>query len=291
VNLTVEQRVEEQAEAKIEKETAARNSLSIDKAYFVKGLLLSSLLIILLFVFQTLIFRAIAIKDQGQEKSQTIPQTQAQAQKSKSNLQLKEQMRLLSIQVAKNTQANLSYIKNTALEDTIIKQEISKVFDANKVANKRLDDIETKLTEAETKNLSQTSDEVILYQSKKHETLWSIAKENYGKGYYYPVLIELNPGLSIYNHFSYGNIRILKKQAKALEIYKQNTFKKNNIIYYRYPVLFQDSWEKISKRFYGNSHKAGDLISINSVSPISIDLSIDLTEGMRVAIPVMGQNK
>ena len=69
--------------------------------------------------------------------------------------------------------------------------------------------------------VTQQEEHIILYQSTKDDTLWSIAKKFYGSGIYYPVILKMNPGLSLKNHQRYGKIKLFKQHKNMLESYKK----------------------------------------------------------------------
>ncbi len=66
-------------------------------------------------------------------------------------------------------------------------------------------------------------DNSFAYQSNENETLWSISKKFYVHGKYYPVILKENPGLTIYNHLSYGKILINPNQHQIRKLYQQIT--------------------------------------------------------------------
>lgn len=80
---------------------------------------------------------------------------------------------------------------------------------------KQTNKTETKQEFAQEKAIKK----LISYKSHNSETLWSIAKKFYGKGIYYPVILEMNPGLTLNNHKAYGAIKLFKRQAAMLDVY------------------------------------------------------------------------
>lgn len=70
-------------------------------------------------------------------------------------------------------------------------------------------------------HIHHNSLEFINYRSKESDTLWSISKHFYGMGIYYPVILKINPGLTIYNHENYGIIKIIKDKLQLMTQYQQ----------------------------------------------------------------------
>ena len=80
---------------------------------------------------------------------------------------------------------------------------------------------EQKPEQGNINHIHHNSLEFISYRSKESDTLWSISKHFYGMGIYYPVILKINPGLTIYNHENYGIIKIIKGKSQLMTQYQQ----------------------------------------------------------------------
>jgi nucleoid-associated protein YgaU len=118
----------------------------------------------------------------------------------------------------------------------------------------------------------------LYHEPRKGETLWSIAKRYYGKGGFYPVLLEHNPGLGIYFDPDYGGIRVLKDRQRAKEVFAAVMSSRGNSTLFRYRVVEGDTWEQVSRRLFGHASKATELATLNP--------SIGLVAGERVFVPL-----
>jgi len=74
---------------------------------------------------------------------------------------------------------------------------------------------------AAKKEESSKEPEFWIYNAKEDDTLWDIAEKYYGKGGYYPVLLEHNPHIGIYDIGKGVALNILKNRDDASEIYKK----------------------------------------------------------------------
>jgi LysM domain len=97
------------------------------------------------------------------------------------------------------------------------------------------------------------------------DTLWGIAKRHYGTGHLYPVLLALNPGLGI--HFSPGaEIRLPADRVAAQRLLAGVVAERKGRRVLRYPVVADDTWERISRRLYGHTRAAAGLRHLNGGS-------------------------
>jgi len=64
------------------------------------------------------------------------------------------------------------------------------------------------------------------YRAAPAKTLWQIAWRFYGKGIYYPVLLEDNPGLAVHGPLDVRTLRIAGQREHAQETYRR-------LVYYR----------------------------------------------------------
>lgn len=122
-------------------------------------------------------------------------------------------------------------------------------------------------------------DEAFLYhEPKKGETLWSIARRYYDSGHFYPVLLEYNPGLGIYFNRSYGRIKVLRNRQRAKQVLNEVMTVRGNATLIRYKVTKGDTWERISKRFYGSTADVAKLLAANP--------QVVLAPGGRIVVPM-----
>ncbi len=125
----------------------------------------------------------------------------------------------------------------------------------------------------------QDENEVFHYHElQPGERLWDIAKQYYGNGYLYPVLLEYNPGLGIYYDLDYGKIKILRDPRKANAVLEELVSVGEKGTLFQYKVADGDSWRRISRRFFGNSNKVSTLKGLNP--------NARLVPGERISIPL-----
>lgn len=89
-----------------------------------------------------------------------------------------------------------------------------------------------------------------IYSAAEKDTLWDISKKYYGSGYYYPVILEYNSHLSIYQIGKGVRIKILKNGSQAKGIYRKITERKGNKLYWYYTVAEGDTLQSVARRFY-----------------------------------------
>ncbi len=134
---------------------------------------------------------------------------------------------------------------------------------------------ETPIAETAT----QDEDDSFLYHpSSQTDTLWDIAKRYYGKGHFYPVLLEYNPGLSIYYDRNYGKIKVLRDPQKAQQVLKSLVTISSKGTLFQYRVEQGDTWRHLSRRFFGHGGKTTELMTLNE--------NIELVPGQRISIPL-----
>lgn len=122
-------------------------------------------------------------------------------------------------------------------------------------------------------------DEAFLYhEPKKGETLWSIARRYYDSGHFYPVLLEYNPGLGVYFNRSYGRIKVLRNRQRAKQVLNEVMTVRGNATLIQYRVTKGDTWERIAKRFYGNTAELAKILAANP--------QVVLAPGDRVVVPM-----
>ena len=95
-------------------------------------------------------------------------------------------------------------------------------------------------------------EDFIIYRWQEKDTLWGVAKKNWGWGKLYPVLLETNGFLNIHSNRIGQKIKILKNKKKVQRIYKKVIVKANQKRYMRYNIKEEDNWDILSLRFYGD---------------------------------------
>ena len=89
------------------------------------------------------------------------------------------------------------------------------------------------------------------YEATGDETLWRISKKCYGSGFYFPVLMELNSGLGVYNLEKGARLKIFRNADRAEKLYHGIIRVAGKRVWYGYRVVKGDSFEGIAKKFYG----------------------------------------
>ena len=87
------------------------------------------------------------------------------------------------------------------------------------------------------------------YHATDKDTLWTIARDFYGSGIFYPVLMEHNPDISVYRISSKDTLRYLCDRTQATGIYKSITGWKQKRLYWNYTVRCGDTQKTIIKRY------------------------------------------
>ncbi len=88
-----------------------------------------------------------------------------------------------------------------------------------------------------------------IYRAKEEDTLWTIARDLYGSGIFYPVLMENNPKLSVYSIGSKDSIRYMCDKTRVAGVYKTIIGYKQNRPFWKYRVRPGDTRKGIIKRY------------------------------------------
>ena len=115
-----------------------------------------------------------------------------------------------------------------------------------------------------------------VYWATEKDTLWDISQRHYGSGNYYPVLLEHNRHIGIYDVGAGTQIKILKNTATAQNIYKKITEKKGNNLYWYYSVTEGDTMQSVADKFYRTKNMLKQIASLNP--------DIDLRPGKQIKI-------
>jgi LysM repeat protein len=114
------------------------------------------------------------------------------------------------------------------------------------------------------------------YRATEKDTLWDISQKYYGLGNYYPVFLEHNSHLGIYDIGDGIQIKILKDTAMAQGIYKKITEKKGDSIYWYYTVAEGDTLRSVAGKFYKTKNMIKLITDNNS--------EVDLKSGEKIRI-------
>ena|GEM_PF-2405874 len=101
------------------------------------------------------------------------------------------------------------------------------------------------------------------YEVGENETLWRIAEKCYGSGFYFPVLMELNPGLGVYNLEKGERLKIFKDAGRAEHLYRQIIRVAGKRVWYGYRVIKGDSLKGIAVKLYGSAGSVQRMMSDN----------------------------
>ena len=117
------------------------------------------------------------------------------------------------------------------------------------------------------------------YRAKEEDTLWTIARDLYGSGIFYPVLMENNPRLSVYSIGSKDSIRYMCDKTRVAGVYKTIIGYKQNRPFWKYRVRPGDTRKGIIKRYCLNQKNC--LVEDKLLEPV---LEPVLEPGMTIGI-------
>jgi hypothetical protein len=115
-----------------------------------------------------------------------------------------------------------------------------------------------------------------IYEATYEDTLWRISKKQYGAGFYFPVIMECNPGIRIYDVKKGVRVKIFKDPAMAEKLYNENARIEGDRTYYHYLVLEDDTFESIALKFYRQGYMKNRIMDLNP--------HVKLRAGMRIKI-------
>jgi len=114
--------------------------------------------------------------------------------------------------------------------------------------------LEKKTGTPETPEITETIDKIReqcfnTYRATDKDSLWTIARDLYGSGFFYPVLMEHNPDISVYSISSKDTLRYLCDKTQAAGVYKVITGTKQKRRYWNYTVRSSDTRKAIIDRY------------------------------------------
>ncbi|MBN2061852.1 MAG: LysM peptidoglycan-binding domain-containing protein [Deltaproteobacteria bacterium] len=115
-----------------------------------------------------------------------------------------------------------------------------------------------------------------IYEATDEDTLWRISKKQYGSGFYFPVIMECNPGIRVYDVQKGVRVKIFKDPGMAEKLYNENARIEGNRAYYHYLVLEDDTFESIALKFYKQGYMKNRIMDLNP--------HVKLRAGMRIKI-------
>jgi len=148
----------------------------------------------------------------------------------------------------------LSKVLNTFSVEPLKKKqnEIVKIEHRIEQLQNDLSSLNKLYSKLEVSSKSKQQEDFIIYRWQEKDTLWGVAKKNWGWGKLYPVLLETNGFLNIHSNRIGQKIKILKNKKKVQRIYKKVIVKANQKRYMRYNIKEEDNWDILSLRFYGD---------------------------------------
>ena len=156
----------------------------------------------------------------------------------------------------------LSVPKKTSIQASPLKKRDLVVFEQKTGGNERLQEVSSE-RQREKDSCSQDT-AFWTYTANENDTLWGIAKKHYGSGHYYPVLLEHNPNVGIYNVGDGVRLRILKYSGLAKKINESITEREGNKLYFHYRVAEGDTLGSLACKFYKTRDMLKRITDLNS---------------------------
>jgi LysM repeat protein len=117
-----------------------------------------------------------------------------------------------------------------------------------------------------------------IYEANEKDTLWGIAEKYYGHGMYYPVLLEHNPYLDIYNIDTGTTLKILEERSQAKEIFEEITERNGSRLFWHYTVTDGDTLKAIANRFY----KTEDMLK--RITELNQDINLEPGDRIKIVL-------
>jgi LysM repeat protein len=109
----------------------------------------------------------------------------------------------------------------------------------------------------------QRSDRFWIYQADEHDTLWGLAEKYYGQGRYYPVILEHNPGVGIYEIGRGITLTMVNDRQAVKKLLGEITERKGPRLFWYYTVVGGDTWNSIARRFYKTEDQLPQVTDLN----------------------------
>ncbi len=119
-------------------------------------------------------------------------------------------------------------------------------------------------------------DEFRVIEADDTDTLWKISEDFYGRGIYYPVILEHNPHVDIYGIGSGTKLKILQDPEGVPEIYKEIAERRGSNLFWRYTVTQGDTLQSIAVRFHKTEDGIRQILELNP--------ALELKPGERIII-------
>ena len=126
-------------------------------------------------------------------------------------------------------------------QDKILAEVTAKIESVYSELHRRPKPAGTITADPQEESARGTKNSFEFYQALETDTLWGIAKQFYGSGFYYPVLLTHNPSLAIYRIGKKDRIAILKDTGRVKQIYSEITDNENGCLYWYYTILPGDT--------------------------------------------------
>lgn len=151
----------------------------------------------------------------------------------------------------------IALAKDVALkQDLSLKQDIESLGIILRENGTRLNRIESTLSQILSARLTDPLQASAreepcfkIYHATDQDTLWNIARDLYGSGFLYPVLLVHNPGLHIYTISKKDQLRYFCDTSLAKELYTQIIGKNKDRFYWKYTVQPKDTRAAVMERY------------------------------------------
>ncbi len=101
------------------------------------------------------------------------------------------------------------------------------------------------------------------YQATEDDTLWDIARQHLKDGKYYPLLLEFNPDLEIYDIGRGVSLRIPREISDIQELYESIIERRNGRLFWNYTAAPGDTLKSIARKFYGSVEHVSKVTALN----------------------------
>jgi len=170
----------------------------------------------------------------------------------------------------------LSVPKKASIQTSPLKKGGQGVFEQKTGTNERLQ--EAPFEGQREKGSSSQDTAFWTYTATENDTFWGIAKRYYGAGHYYPVLLEHNSHVGIYNVGDGVRLRILKYSGLAKKINESITERERNKVYFLYSVAEGDTLGSLACKFY----KTRDMLK--RITDLNSDMKLQPGERVRILL-------